>query len=614
MALEDLPKRDYRWWDAKEPHKVVFDCLNQIRKRDGDRKELTLDNMRLYGNRDLLGASVTSYTQTKSKDRLTLNIIKSAIDTVSAKIAKSRPKPTFLTHGGNYSLKRKARLLERWVDAQFYTTKTYKTGVQVFIDACVFGTGVLKVFREGKEIKTERVFAGELFVDQSEALYGEPRQIFQKKWVNRDVLLSLFPKYARDIKRASCSDEENHDFGRDTLADQVLVCEAWRLPSSKDAGDGKHIIAIDTCVLLEEKWDLPVFPFVFLNWSNPLRGFWGTGLAEELTGIQIEINRLLKKIQKAFHLMAVPHFLVDQGSKIQKMHLNNEIGGIIPYVGQPPTVITPQTVHPEVFAHLNNLIQRAFEIAGVNQLSAASQIPAGIESGKAMLVYNDFQTERFALVAQRYEELFMQTAYLMVHFGKQISKEHPGYTVVASRDKYTIEQVEWSEVDMDPDSYVMKVFPTSSLPSHPVGRLNAIESLINAGIIEDKGEAKRLLDYPDLESSMALDRAANDNIERIIEKILDTGVYEAPEPYQDHQLALKKFQASYQKAVNDGVPDLRLMRMRQFMLATHHMMRKAEMEAVAQQAGVPLQPGAPPAAGPNGAPPTAVMPGAMAAQ
>lgn len=604
-----LPKKDFRWWLETANKHSLFDTWRHIDGLDTDRREANLRHMRLYGNRNILGIGPSTYSVVGgSDDRVTLNVIKSVCDTVTSRIAKNRPAPRFLTSGGNYSLRRRARLLEKYVDAQFYTAKLYQLAPQIFLDACVFGTGIIKVCRQDELVKLERIFPQELYVDQAEAFYGPPQNAYQVKWINRDVLLEMFPNSQEIIKRADdfvSDNSERYELGRDSTADQVRVIEGWHLPSGPNATDGRRQIVVSSGTLVDEPWNHDYFPFVTINWSERLRGFWGIGLAEELTGLQIEINRLLMKIQKAFHLLAVPWVLVEAGSKIEKAHINNQIGAIIPFTGTPPIVRPNQTTSPEIFAHLDRLYQRAYEIAGVSQLSATSLKPAGLESGIALREYGDIETERFAIISRSYEQMFLDLALRVVDLGKEIWEENPSYSVVAQRDKDTIEQVKWSDVDMSKDSYVLKVFPSSSLPRTPAGRLAMIQDLINNQLI-DIEEGKRLLDFPDLERSVQLDRAASDSIDRMIENMLDEGIYEAPEPFIDHRLALKKTQAAYNKAVNDGVQERRLQLLRQFMVACNEFIKRAQIE----QQNMLNQPlaGAPPAPGPNGVPPNAVMP------
>ena len=560
--------------------------------------------VRLYNNQNSLGFGPGTYNRIISKERVTLNVIKAVTDTVVARIGKHNPRPRFLTTAGNYSLRRKARLLQQWTDAQFYNAKAHVEGPAALLDACVFGTGILKVYSDEKKVCAERVFPGEVFVDAGEGFYGYPRQMFQAKFLAKEVLKERFPGYEAEIDRAKPPQADDADYSaQDTICELVEVVEAWHLPSGEGAKDGRHCIVIADTTVFDEPWTQCCFPFVFVRWTQPLRGFWGVGLAEELTGIQSEINRLLQKIQKAMHLLSSPQIWVEANSNVKTSQLNNEVGSIYKYSGQRPVVVTPQTIHPELFQHLENLYSKAYEIAGVSRMSAGSQKPAGLESGVALREYHDIESERFAIVSKAYEEMFMCLTKLFVAEGRAIAKRFPRYSVVAKKDRNTISELKWKDVNLDEDSYVLQVFPASSLPTTPSGRLAMVQDLLNAGLLEPE-TGKRLLDFPDLEESLALDRAVSDNIDRIVEQMLDEGIYEGPEPFQDHVLALKKVQASYNRAILDGVPEENLALLRQFMLATHEMMKRAAVEA--QTPMMNPQPGAPPAPGPNGAPPTAV--------
>ena len=177
---------------------------------------------------------------------------------------------------------------------------------------------------------------------------------------------------------------DNIDFGNTTLVDQIEVLEAWHLPSGEGATDGRHVICISNATLVDEQWDKGSFPFVFVRWTDPMLGFWGEGVACDIQGMQVEINKLLMKIQRAFHLMSVPRIYVENGSKIRKSFFNNEIGTIIPYTGQPPVQMTPPSLNREIFDHLERLYNRSFEIAGISQMAATSMKPAGLNSGAAL--------------------------------------------------------------------------------------------------------------------------------------------------------------------------------------------------------------------------------------
>jgi len=97
--------------------------------------------------------------------------------------------------------------------------------------------------------------------------------------------------------------------------------------------------------------------------------------------------------------------------------------------------------------------------------------PAGLNSGAALREYQDVESLRFTTVSRQYEEMFMEAARQVVGIGKDIYAEDNRHEVVVSKDSNSIDVIDWGSVDMDEDSFVLKVHPTSSLPATPSGRL-----------------------------------------------------------------------------------------------------------------------------------------------
>jgi len=612
-------KTNLRWWESEDPSSGVWQIYQDLSTGEGGRGAALSQYMRLYGNRDVAGIGPLSHAKVRSDSYVTLNVVKAVIDTITSRIAKTRPRPRFLTNAGNWSLKRRAKLLQRWADAQFHCANVYKSASRAFLDACVFGTGALKVYSIGTEIKVERVFPGEIYVDPGEGLYQDPKQIFQRKHIGRDVLKAMvkslhearpelkdLPKKLAAIDRAKCvSHEDLNTLGYGAtlnkgLVDMVPVVEAWKEPSIKGSEDGRHALVIDGCTLLEEEWLRPL-PFVFIRWSEQLLGFWGMGLAEELQGIQAEINNLLLNVQRAMHLFSQVRVWVEGSSGVKSEALNNDEGQVYRYNGQKPIFETVQTVHPEVFAHIENLYNKAFEIAGLTGLGSGNVRLPRLDSAEGIRELSDTESERFALVARQYEEAYIGVTERMIAEAKHINDTHDGYQVVTKKDRHSISTVKWSEVDLEEDAYVLQVFPSSSLPHLPGGRMDRVVSMLQAGLI-DLATGKELIDFPDLESNLSLDRAVKETIERDIEMMLDEGKSAAPEPFTDLVLAMKLVQAAYNRGRVDGVPEANLKLLRQYLLALHALQQKAQANTIVSQ------PGLPPAPSPDGSSPMAVSP------
>lgn len=530
-----------KWWKVAKDERAQSVCsiVKMLSEYDGRRQTQYQISTRLYGNLNLMGLNGLSYSKIASvqnslKDRISYNLVQSVVDTITAKIAKNKPRPLFLTSGGDYKLQRKAKKLEKFMDGTFYENKAYELGTDIFRDACVFGDGIIHVFNHYGRVKFERVIASELYVDWVDSFYGNPTQLHRAKNVDRDVLEDMFPEKKRLIRDcASASADLTGTY--QNVADQITVIESWHLPSGPGANDGKHTINLVNGNLLDEEWKHNFFPFAKMSWSKRLYGFYGQGLAEQLQNIQLEINKILWVIQRSMHLAGSFKILLENGSKIVKEHLNNDIGAIINYTGAPPQYIVPQIVPMELYTHLQTLIRQGYEQAGISQLSAASQKPAGLNSGKALREYNNIETDRFMTVGQTYERVFMDVAHLALEIGRDIYEQDNSYSVQVPGKRF-LETISWDEVSMEKDQYNLQCYPVSSLPNEPAGRLQTITEYIQAGFMSPR-TGRRLLDFPDLEKAEDLANAEEDYLHEILEKIVDDGEYTPPDPFDDLQLA-----------------------------------------------------------------------------
>ena len=580
-----------KWWlgDQDKAHRNVQAVVAAIEENQNFRRIQNLRYARLYANREIIGFGATTFDRPLSKDaitnRVTYNVVKATTDTASSKIGKSKPRPLVLTSGGDFSEQQKGKKLSKYLEGVFDVANTYEIGQRVFVDACVFGTGAMKVFFDfdkGEPV-TERVFIDEIIVDDAEGIHGNPRQLHQRKIISRDVLIDMFPESADKIMRADPADN-SHRGTSSSSADQIEVIESWHLPSGQSAGDGRHVISIDNTTLLSEEYKKDYFPFVFFRWSPSLLGFFGTGIAEELIGLQIEINKLLRNIQQAQNLAAVPRVFVESSSNVVSEHITNEIGSIIKYVGNAPVISPSPAMSSEVYAHLETLYARAFEIVGISQLSASSRKPTGLNSGVAIRESQDIESERFALVAQRYEKMFIDTAKHIIDVSRDVYEQLPDLSIKV-KGKEFIETIKWKDVDLEDDKFSLRVFPTSLLPKTPAGRLQTVQELVQSGFIGKK-EALSLLDFPDLEHVINLENAAIDDVNRIMEILVDEGRYIAPEPFMDLQLSLKISQNTYLQSKVKNVPEDRLDLIRRFMEDVIALQQAAQPEPVPQVAPV----------------------------
>jgi hypothetical protein len=622
---------DLAWWEddpVLERHEQVMQHVSALEEAQSYQHELNLRNARLYSNCDLLGLDWglrgRSYSR-KAMGKVTENIIQSACDTATSMIAQRQARATVQTDGGNFSLQQRAKKLEMFLDGTFESLDFHDKAVDMFRDAVVFGTGFIKIFGDRKvgKICAERVIPDEIKVDELEARAQDPRSMFQVKYVDRWQLAKMFPKHEKEIFEAGKESLGSHPVSRSGGLDPntVLVVQAWHLPSGPGAKDGREAIVIEGATLKDVRYTRDYFPFIVYRWSKPITGYYGQGLAEQLTGIQLRINQLNHFIQKAQDLIAVPRVFVDIGSKMLRTMITDEIGAVIPYRGKPPTFMTPQAVSAEIYQYKEALWRRGYEITGIQQMSATGMKPAGLESAVALREYNDIGTGRFVVQAQRWERLIPAAAGRIIDVAKEIHGKG-GSCKATFHARSLVKEICWKDVDMERDMFRMSVEAASILSATPAGRIQQVVELAQAGIV-GQAESRRLLDHPDLRREMDIQNAAIEDIEATIEQLLD-GEYVPPEPHQDLKMGFPRVQLAYLKAKRDGAPWEILEELTRWLESADYLMKQqmadeqakmAQMQAEAQQRLMAQQapPGlpAPGSTGQQAQPTSSLAPNAM---
>lgn len=594
--------RPGKWWECKskgETSDVLLSTFNYIKQNQNSRFKKAAIYARTYGNMpvaNFIGMSAGGMDKMNGMpaDRPTFNLVQSCTDTLVSKVSQNRPTPVFLTDNSNYKQRKLAKQLNNFILGEFYQTKTYEKSTLSLRDALVEGTGCLHVYAtQDNKVGLERVFLTELFTDASESLYGAPRQLYRMKLIDRAVLKEFIPGNNAAISSAERAYPDNSSDASKSISDLVMVVEAWHLPSGKDSKDGRHVIACSSGVLLDEEYNKERFPFAFLHYSPPLLGFWAQGLAEQLLGTQMEINRLLITISRSINLMGVPRVWLEKGSKVVKANINNEVGMIGEYSGTVPIFQDGTSgISADIYAQLQRLIDYGYQQSGISMLQASSTKPAGLNSGEAIRSYNDISTDRFATLARRYDDFFIDLAYLIVDQAMDIAKETGSYQTIYPNKDGT-KEINLPKLDLLEDPFVIQCYSMSSLPKDPAGRMQKIAEMIQAGMITIK-EGRRLLDYPDLSQSEKLANAAEERIFQILDNIVEEGEYEAPDPFMDLNLAKELVVAYINLYATTDLEEDRMEMLRQFY---------KQLLDMALQSQPPSQPGAPVAGG--GQPPQA---------
>lgn len=540
------------WWNVKgQCHADVFRTVERIDKAQSTRASKRATWLSLYEGREIPNLSPSSWSNWAPSDVLQINVIQSIIDSVTAKIATSKPRPLFVTSGGDLDMKERAKGLTYLVEGIYHQAQVYKQAPMVFRDACISELGGIKVFPDhdcGK-VRVERVLAKDLFVDVMDGLHGTPRTLYQHMTASRYVVEARYSLETGDLEDAELvlgGDDA------DTVDEPISVIEAWHLPSSEDAKDGRRVVCTSNRTIVDEPWEFEKFPVAIFRWMPRVIGWHGLCLAEQLQPIQGEISFVAQKIQRLLNLSTTRVFL-QQGSKVNPAELTNEEFSTVEYTGNAP-IFSPDAGAPaQLFQWLWDLYGKAYEIAGISQLFASSVKPAGLNSAVAQREYKDTESQRFLEVGQNWDEfLGVEVPELIVEAARSLYEKGGKFRVMAVADK-KLKQIDWSKIAIKRGEYQIQTWPTNLLPRTPAGRLETIRELMEIfpGI---QDVAPDLLDFPDVDAALSNLNAPLKAVDAHIQAILDRDYTVRPEPFMDLNLTMKRVLAAYLRTKNDGAP------------------------------------------------------------
>jgi len=129
---------------------------------------------------------------------------------------------------------------------------------------------------------------------------------------------------------------------------------------------------------------------------------------------------------------------------------------------------------------------------------------------------------------------------------------------VKAAGKAEMSTVSWADVGgLEDNEFQLQLYPTNAFADDPAARLQQVQDLMTAGLLDAKA-GRRLLDMPDLEEFENLENASFNLVMKIMTKILKGEEFVGPEPFMDLGEAVKLMQMGYLKGKLDGVPDERL--------------------------------------------------------
>jgi len=638
------------WWEHDRGEKRLYQAiLNAVQILVTNYGEPLRDHCRnihtLYEGRLSDPTGVGQMLMGMYGQQLSYNVVKSCVDTQHSHILEARVRPMLLTEKGSWELQQQAKGMQKALDGMFDASDIWTSaGEDTCRDGIMWGMGptLVELDRAGLEQHDIRLMPWELLCDPHDGDKGKPRSLFAYHAMERSVLRARFKGNSTAEKLVDSAPRSTSRYWsmsysqHQEIADPVEVVRAWHLPSScvdrdeqsawdvrNPSHDGREVIVVEGGTLEDSPYPFPYFPVPVFRPRRRAFGFRGLGLPEMLAGIQLEITKMLKRIAAIMDLHAVPLLYVWDAARvsIQKMQSNQHsriLTGRQP-AGQALQYITPQSVPAEYIAQLQRLIEWAYRMTGISEMSASSTKPAGIESGRALQTLQDNESIRFTPVYRAWNTYHVELARVKADRQRQLALEAKRQGKSLARIKYRgdrdLEFVDWSEVDIGERRTDIGVWPTALLPKTPTAKFERAKELTEAGFTT-REQAMDLMDFPDIQAATNEANAPRRAIQAKIDyaQAGDT-LRSIPHPLDDLELLIATAKQRYLTLEADRAPANVLTRIRQLITQAVEVQKRMEAQAAPPPGaegpmppGGPMPPPMPEAMGTPGMPPMPPMP------
>jgi hypothetical protein len=564
------------------------------------------------------GASPLSMWAGGDIDLVTHNIVKSAVDTVVARISMNKPKATAVSVNGTWEDRLKCEGMTDFAAGVFDQIDMYAKLPMFVRDACLSGDGILKVHEENGKLRGTRVLRGHIIIDECEGYQGDPRTIFERRWASKERLMAMYPEAAAAIRDTPQS--MDWDYFRPAVmspySNVIEYVHAYRLPdlpgAPDDRGKGRHIIFTRQGVLVDEEYNREDFPYIRLAWSPPTTGYWSESFVAAMRGGQIKVNQHDMNIYETMRRMNAGRWLVASGSDVVVQHLNNAIGSIVRYTGQRPIKDNSDSVPPEEINERNYEIQVQPMLNGISTLASSGQVPNNLRSGEGEKVAIDIHTQRFTPLEQRQGFFVCDAAQAYIDLVR--SMKMPTLSGVAGGADYTVwvkdrfeqtREIKFGQVDLNNEAFRIRISATNMMADDPADRTDQAISLSQAGVL-DGLELVDAINFPDLQSITAGKTAALKMIKWLVYKMArDEDFYLAPEADFDLAHGIPYFKAARAQLFMDGAPSsLR----NKFLTWINQAMALVPAPLGNKPMPMPMNPGGPPLGAPMPPPQSQMLP------
>ena len=482
-----------------------------------------------------LGDHWSGVNMPNHKNKLTLDLVGSAIDTMIPILNSRPPKVDVIAYGGEKKDHDASHMLQAVMDECWNLRNMGGRLTEMLLDYLVYGTGIIKIYHnyvddmpDGKVCDPFSFFVNPsaTSLDNAEwVIYASPTPLYQikelypekGKYVKNEGKLGGYEamrvgkKDGNTIVRAS---EDSADYYRnDTTAtsdfeERALMIECYMRDGSHEYateediathGDdlkmqpGVRKICMTKDVVLDNTFTkYPFFnrdnhinhPFPYITIKNmgSAHHFWGRPEPRRLKSLNLALDRISSQVMDNVHMVANPMWVVDSTADVQDQ-ITNKPGQIIRKRGNGQVSMQSPGSMPSYVFNLYQMLLDMFEtISGVNKATqgkADTNVTSGIQAQIYQKASSTKIDHKARAVEQGITELGQKWLTMFTNMGTKMS------IIPFTNPLGETEYMEIIGILMQGQRIHVRAKPGSMLPENRAFLEQKILQLAQLGLIDD---------------------------------------------------------------------------------------------------------------------------------
>lgn len=492
-----------------------------------------------------------------------LNACGAFSDVYVNRVWSNQPFVTTVPIRGDFNARQRSKYIPQWIDGMDAELGFWDQVPKIGLDANTYGDGWpwLEADYKRKQIVFERVHTDELLWPNEDGELDQQGWVIRRVWGNRYELAYKHkddPEAVAAIQNANAAEKGVDFISRVDYADIIPYLKAYKLPekgaTKADDKPGRMCVVVGNYTVEDREYNLPDLPCVApLTFTDITTGFKGQGLVEQICRTQQSVNRMIQTVDVNVRRHGDGRWLVESNSQVNTDALGNDGrggGNVVKYTATEPKLITPPVITPQLIEQIDKRIQWMATRVHVSAQAVVGEAPKSLQSAVALEKYDQITDVNFQSASKRLEAFVVKCAYMKIRLGRELK-----VSVTLSGRKRQL--IKWDQVDIPENKVGMQAYPMSRLPQTIAGRQEIIDAQLANNEISRETHM-RLSQVPDVDGEQDLENAPQESIARKLDRMIETGDYEPPNPFADLAYAIEYSQSRYTLEEEEETPQDRL--------------------------------------------------------